>query len=310
MRINLLLTVDVDNDGTTGGWDRNEPTWDGVARVWDLRELFRQRDIRATWFVRADNQLDELFGDPAYLLQSHKDLWQKLRDDGDEIAWHPHIYHREPDSNRYAADYDEQRGADKLRAVHRRLCAQGYRFESVRIGEAFHGNALMQTLDELGLRVDSTAIPGRVRSDATRRMDWGPTPNYPFHPSRSDFRVPAADSLRILEVPMTAILVMAPYDPKPLPRYANLSYHAPIFAEAMDRHLRAVASQKAEESFLTLIVHPDEVIPRREASPLYAYSLDEVKRNLDSLFVRLSQLGFRVRYLTTAQVPACFGVET
>src|SRR5262249_17645338 len=101
--------------------------------------------------------------------------------------------------------------------------------------------------------------------------------------------------------------VMAPYDPKPLPRYANLSYHAPIFAEAIDRYLGEVASAKAEESFLTLILHPDEVIPQREASPLYARSLDAVERNVDLLLQRLSRLGFRVRCLTMAEVPLYFG---
>jgi hypothetical protein len=92
----------------------------------------------------------------------------------------------------------------------------------------------------------------------------------------------------------------------PLPRYANLSYHAPIFAEAMERHLASNAADPTSEKWLTLIVHPDEVIPRTEPNPLYAFSLDEVERNLDYLRMKLLQSGFRVNYLTVGEASGPF----
>src|SRR5205085_4432929 len=105
-------------------------------------------------------------------------------------------------SRQYDIDRDEVRCAQKLVETRAELEAKGFKHLSVRIGEAFHGNAMMKTLDDLGLAVDSTAIPGRTRSDESRAFEWGPSPNNPYYPSRRDYRVPdSSDHLSILEVP-------------------------------------------------------------------------------------------------------------
>lgn len=276
MTITIVFTVDVDNDGMTGANERNALAWDSVGEVPRIAELFERRGVTATWFVRADNQLGEVYGHAAWLLRERAPLWDALRGAGHAIGWHPHVVRRD-ESGAFAAETDDVRCAAALRAIHASLAAEGFSFSAVRIGEAFHGNESMRALDELGLAVDSTAIPGRRRDDAARRFDWSGTPNAPYRPSAADYRVPGQPALSIVEVPMTAVPVQAPYDDAPLPRYLNLAYRSAIFRDAVRRHL-----ERAGSEVLVTILHPEETRgPGGHA--LYAHDLQTVTDNLDFL---------------------------
>lgn len=262
--ITFLFTVDVDQDGLTLDNERRALSWSAVDEVPALARLFHSRGAKVTWFLRADNQLSEVYGSAAWLHREFAPLWSELRDAGDAFAWHPHLYeNNEP-------DYDDARCAAKLRRIHDEL---GMPFRAVRIGEGRHGNALMAALSELGLRVDCSAFPGRARNDAARRFDWSATPAQPYHPSASDYRVPGADPLPIIELPLTMIDIEAEYDPRPLPRYLNLAYQH----EPLKRVLRAPLP-----AYVQSVIHPEEVRGGRPHG-LYDFTLDNVARNLDYL---------------------------
>src|SRR5262249_29889442 len=150
---------------------------------------------------------------------------------GNELGWHPHLYEKRVDPSgdeRYFPIRDEAAACEQIVSTFRAIGRAGLAFESVRIGEAWHASRAMCTLDTLGLRVDSTAIPGRSRNDDVLSFDWRPTPAQPYHPSRKDHRVPAApgseESLAILEIPMTTVPIRADYDREPLARYLNLAF--------------------------------------------------------------------------------------
>lgn len=266
----LCVTVDVDQDGIALGSERTSLSWNAVSMVPRLAELFERHGVRATWFVRADNQLSEVYGSAAYLLEHFSTHWRALRGAGHLIAWHPHVYRRERE---WVPETDPQRCAEQLERIHAEL--RGHVLPAVRMGEAFHSNATMHTLDRLGVRIDSTAIPGRKRNDGERCFDWEPTTNAPYHPSRGDYRVPGTDALSILEVPMTSIPIRAPYDEAPLRRYMNLAYRAELLADAELDGLPTIVT----------IVHPEEAMVRPE-NPLYGDGLEEVERNLRALLAR------------------------
>jgi peptidoglycan/xylan/chitin deacetylase (PgdA/CDA1 family) len=271
----IVFTVDVDNDGMTAENERNRLAWTSVDEVPRIAELFARRGVPATWFVRADNQLAEVYGDAAWLLAERAALWGDLRGAGHDLGWHPHIVRRE--NGAFVPETDDVRCAEALRGVHASLAAGGFTFTASRIGEAFHGNESMRTLAELGLAVDSTAIPGRRRADAARRFDWSGTPNGPYRPSAADYRVPGEPALDIVEVPMTAAPVQAPYDERPLPRYLNLAYRAEIFRDAVTR--------LGEVAVIVTILHPEEARVGAE-HPLYAHDLRAVAENVDFLLCR------------------------
>jgi hypothetical protein len=282
MKMTFCSTSDVDQDGVATGSERDELRWTSVDLIPRLAEVMDARGVRTTWFVRADNQLEDVYGTPAYLLERFDALWQTLTSARHAIAWHPHVYRRE--GERYVVETDGGRCADQLRRIHPRLPRP---FHAVRMGEAFHSNESMAALDSLGLRVDSTAIPGRSRRDAARVFDWEVTTNAPYRPSRNDYRAPGADSLSILEVPMTSIPILAPYDSSPLRRYINLAFRQDLLLPRFESYLDSL--DRTSDHVLVTIVHPEEIRPT--GNPLYGDGLGEVERNLDALLARMRERG-------------------
>lgn len=307
MIVNLLLTVDVDNDGIALNNERNELSWRAIARIPDIKRVFDEFGAVVTWFVRADDQLRAIYGSAAYLHTEYSGLWRDLATTGDEIGWHPHLYEWDEVRCAYSVDTDEIRCAMKLRSIHNELRA--LRFDSVRVGEAFHGNALMSALCELGLKVDSTAIPGRRRADSARIFDWSSTPNEPYYPSATDYRVPGKQDqrLRILEVPLTTMPVRAGYDVAPLKRYINLTYHHALFKAGFDAHLKDEMRASKESLYVTTILHPEEVYASPDPHPLYSYSLAETRRNLNYMLDAIRAFDSEVRFLRMSDASEATG---
>jgi len=176
--------------------------------------------------------------------------------------------------------------------VHESLFTAGLGFSSIRIGESFHCTDLMRLIDDLGYRIDSTALPGRVRRDAQRSFDWLVTPNKPYHPSRSDYRRPGQPCLKVLEIPMTTMHFKADYDAQPMLRYASLTYRPDIFATGLSHYLRE--NQRGDNQPIVFIVHPAELDDRMANEPgtaLYSFTMDALRRNLQTVITVIRELG-------------------
>ena len=137
---------------------------------------------------------------------------------------------------------------------------------------------------------DSTAIPGRRRSDSDRHFDWEPTPETPYHPSQNDYSSPADDnetSLRILEIPFSVAEIHAPYDPPGVlvRRYLDLSYD-PIEFEV------GVAKLIATASSLVTVIHPMQASGLEVPDGgLVMGGYDVVAKNLDTVIRLLNNAG-------------------
>jgi hypothetical protein len=281
MKINLAVTIDVDNDDMALADERNRLSWTGLSIIPDIRNTLEKFGLPATWFVRADRQLREVYGSASYLLEKEAQMWRQLVAAGDEIGWHPHVYHLNR-RQEWETERDDESFARQLVEIHEDLALRGFNHDSVRIGEACGSNSIAHALAQLGLIADSSAIPGRRRVDGSRVFDWEPTPNHPYFPGRGDYRRPTEDRLPILEVPMTTAPVTASYDRAPLCRYLNLTYHPEIFSAAMRAYVAEVGND-ASVGYLTVILHPDELIAGRKEHGLYAFTFEAVRSNLQTI---------------------------
>ena len=301
MGMNLVITVDIDNDGAQSN-ERTSLSWKAIEYVPRIKELFDSFNLCVTWFVRADNQLLDIYGTAAYLLLKHQSLWSQMESAGDELAWHPHLYKWCEAGQQYICEPDDLERVQKLNDTYGELKSKGFEFPTVRIGEAFHSNAMLEALEMLSLKVDATAIPGRKRSDEARQFDWEPTPNEPYYPSKIDYRIPDPTNQRnILEVPMTTIPVKADYDNEYLPRYINPTFFHPYFKEGIDHHLASRLNTMGEQ-FLTIVMHPDEVADTPRAHSLYSFSFAEMRKNIAYLLETLKVRGFEYRALRVRDV--------
>ena len=93
----LCLTVDTDPDGLSGKvTNRQTLNWEGLERLQrlpdELAGLAKLGRVPITWFVRADGQLESILGNAAYLLETYEKFWTNVKEAGDEVGWHPHLY--------------------------------------------------------------------------------------------------------------------------------------------------------------------------------------------------------------------------
>lgn len=259
-QVRIFVTLDADQDHATGLHPaRNEVRWESLRLLPRIATLLGEHGIRFTLFLRCDDQIHDLFGRSLALYENNREIFDPLRAAGNEIGWHPHLYQRT--TTGYQPIRDADLACAQLDRVWSEIRKSELRLTSVRLGEAWHSGKTMRLLDAMGFLVDSTALPGRSRHDSELEFDWIGTPNYPYHPSVTDPRLPdPTAALNILEVPMTTAPILTAYDATPLRRYLNPTFHAPLFAQALD----AVLDDMNADSTHTLVLtfHPSELLPQ------------------------------------------------
>jgi len=311
--IRVALTFDLDPDPAadsgadsavaTLGADRGEgrPSWRGVEEgVPAIREaLDRAAEdlgtaLPATWFVRADDQIADDYGDAGAMFDRHGEILSRLKERGDEIAWHPHLYRR------FGAGWRQEREEAALREqmerAHAAIIKKGARVQSARIGGNYGSNGIVATLEALGIAVDSTAMPGRKRDDANYAFDWETTPDHPYHPSRADYRRPGEPAAALIEVPLSMVPVQAPYDTQPLRRYVDLAFLPKALTEGLSGHI-------SNTTLLVTIAHPAHLLPAL-APPepgLLAFNLAALKANLAAIIEECRRNKKKPRFITLAE---------
>ena len=283
-----------------------------------------------TWFLRADQQVRELCGDYAWFVREHAPLLRSLQQGGDELAWHPHFWRRAPRNGGWTQELDDAAWqVDMLRQAHAAIAAAlPGPLHSVRMGWGYHNERTVQALDDLGISVDLSAVPG-FRTLTHRRaaiqenlFDWSTTPRTPYRPSRVDYRRPARgaeQAARLLEVPGTvstsplwgfvsgAQLARKTKSLAQLwfavrrPTYAiNVSGRPPLFAPLVAELRAALKRQSGGPAFFVTHSHADEFVPNR--SPLY--TLDSVRVNIAALLAACSDAGAAVEFIAAHRIAA------
>jgi hypothetical protein len=289
----LCLTIDTDPDGLSGPVvNRSAQTWDSMEAARQLPDVLAAAPelhgaaVPITWFIRADEQIEQLFGSSCELLERFGPFWQQVQAHGHELGWHPHLYVREPDGLYRIAD--PTAACEQLARVWEQLTCAGFRSALFRNGEGWHHPRTYTQVERLGLRVDSTAIPGRTGGNG-HPLDWTGAPNRPYYPDPNDLRR-AGPPRPLLELPMNTWHLQASYDAAPRLRYMNPAVHEELFAQALDGWHRAEAGRSV--SVWVLVLHPDEIWPAAGPDRLYARSSHALAQNLARLASHLGTVEF------------------
>ena len=285
-KIFIILTFDIDNDpvpNLRSPDPKNNPlSWNGIDR--GIPEIIsaisecssgNTPDIPTTWFVRCDNQLKEIYGDEGYLLDEYRSVWNSLRKMHAEIAWHAHLYKWKDQA--WIQETDKDMLASNLQRGYKKMVEKKYSPVSARIGESYMSNGIMSSLDALGIRIESTAMPGRVRKDEKFSIDWDGTPSVPYYPSKQNYRKPGHDPLGILEMPMSMIPTQVEYDKTPLMRYVNMGFRHSVIRNGLESFIH-------NSRVMVSITHPFEIIPPENAPdqkhPLLSFNIRDFSDNL------------------------------
>lgn len=153
-----------------------------------------------TWLIRSDDSVRFATGDFASGYSYRRGLWDRLCDADHELGWHMHLLSYDASHGCYSFDPEPSwlDAAFNALAEHFNVCA-------TRTGWDFCSDWLMRRLDELGVVVDLSALPGNVAWHTAGkhriRMDWLRSGSVPYHPAAEDYQ--QSGELGIIEVPIT-----------------------------------------------------------------------------------------------------------
>ena len=241
----VCVTFDVDYSDYIYG--QNEDEFSIILHYCDLFHA-KLPHIKFTFYLRLDRHMGNMWGSPDYIFRKYGKEITTLKERGHEIGWHPHIYGKIEGQWKQNTNVSEV--IDELK--HLIPLAHGYGLKTVRMGWGFHSNETMRLLADSGFLSDSSAMPRPKYEWEETYKDWTTSPDVPYWPSVSDYRIPDRFALPIMEIPMSVIHVKAPYDKGTVLRYINPAYHSRLFGKSVKQW---IASHKP----LITVTHPYEL---------------------------------------------------
>ncbi|MEW5984360.1 MAG: hypothetical protein AB1806_18560 [Acidobacteriota bacterium] len=287
----MCLTFDVDLIDHSSGNMRPDELTVAVPRLMKLWD--RHPGWRATWFVRLDAQLGEVYGEADYVFRQYGALLHELRQRGHAIGWHPHCYTRR--NGEWAQNTDSRGVVEELSTHASHARARG--LTTVRMGWGFHTNETMALLSDLGFEADSSAIPRPIYAWELSVKDWSTSPATAFFPSRSDYRVPGEPAHAILELPVSVAPLAAPYDHGPVQRYLNPAYWPGAFQPALEWWL-------ARHGDVVMLTHPTELMPATARRGLIAHDFGALEQNLLHIEQKARDRSARLSFVTIDEAAA------
>ena len=188
-------------------------SWDGIYKginnFIEKRKLFSEKNyikFNITWFVRSDLQIKYFYSKPGYCLEKFNEIWQKLSDEGDEIAWHPHLWQTNKDGKWFQEIENDNFILDCLsQGLESYVKFWGEKPKTVHAGWGFQNNTTMKFFSESSIIADCSAMPGTANLTGNMdKSDWSLTGYSPYMPSKKNYQIDAkatSDNLNILEVP-------------------------------------------------------------------------------------------------------------
>jgi len=159
--------------------------------------------IKYNWFLQSDSIMKDTIKDIDFMFELS--LFNDLRNDGDEIGLHFH-----PILKNKGIWYQSEE-IDKLSRFLNEI-KKKVKVNLVRTGWNYGNTELINLYNSLGFSTDASCCPGKY-SEGTQSSvnwmgirnfyDWEDTPNYPYHPSKEDYK--REGDLNILEIPITTI---------------------------------------------------------------------------------------------------------
>lgn len=216
-KIPILINIDVEPDERSIN-PNEKKDWEGFMACYALFSRFRTQleaktrsPVHFSWFIKMDPQIAQTYGSGSWAVDRYASIIRQLETAGDHIGLHVHPWRWESQSQDWVEDFANQEwvdhsirvGADAFQASLSRPCL------SFRMGDRWMNNATVELLETLGVQVDLSIEPGQRTGDLPESftgswLDVTNVPRQPYHPSKLDFRQPAADSRRNLWIVPTS----------------------------------------------------------------------------------------------------------
>src|ERR1051325_8054506 len=205
MKIPVITCIDVEPDERSIA-PNLQKDWTGFELTYEFFNQLRQRLEEATgspahfsWFFRMDPQIEHTYGTAAWVVRRYASLVEKIKSAGDALGLHIHAWRWDETLCKWILDLADQRwlnhcvqlGFESFRSSLNQPCLY------FRLGDHWMNHSTLALVDKLGARFDLTLEPGQKDSQVKEFftgsfLDCSQLPQYPYHPSKSDFRRPSS----------------------------------------------------------------------------------------------------------------------
>ena len=277
----ICITVDIDPDGLSGkSINRNTLSFDAFHKIKDtFTDKIRDKtktDIRATWFVRIDEQIRINKESRLYLIESNFPFWEKTMQQNHEIAWHPHLYKI---INNIAVDIltNDIEIEETIGNLWQTIQENKLDIKTFRNGEGWMTTALFNLIEKLNIHTDSTAISGKEVKEQDSK-NWINAPNHHYYPDLLNCKEQGAKR-NTIELPMNSWQFKASYDAVAKLRYINPAVHTHYFKNGL-QYINQHWEIYKNTSTWVFISHPDEIAKANKKDLLYANNIDVYSDNI------------------------------
>jgi hypothetical protein len=261
---NIAVSFDVDlmDYHSNDSFDELDETFHLFKSVFE-----KYKQVKTTWFMRIDDHMGEVYGEPDYIFKRHKDKIEWLSSNGHEIGFHFHSYVKK--QSKWKQNADEQSVLEELNRAS--ILARNYNLKGVRMGWAYQTNATIKLLNDAGFLYDGSAMPRPIYPWEHSLRNWTITGQNNYFPSIADYRISGDSALQIIEMPMSTLPISASTDDMEVIRYISPAYKPSVFKNALTSY--------TGENVITLL-HPYEAIDRGRKHDLMAFSFDAFEENI------------------------------
>ena len=297
---NICLTFDTDSDPleknhkNSISFNNLDFSLDKISNKIKEIEDKIQLKIPISWFVRIDNQIKNEFGNYDWLLKKYSKYWENEIFKKNEIHWHAHIY--ENLNGNWAFPKSDDFFKMNIEKIYQFLSKNNFDPKCIRVGEAYMTNNIMNFLKDLGLKADSSCIPGRSRKDKEKFFDWSRAKNLPYFPSDYDYQEEEKVKKNFLEIPMNTITTKCEYDKKPLLRYMNLAFKSDITYIGLEKFIR-------DNDLLTTISHPYEFFDKfKNNKILLSNNLNALEENINNMIKFCNKFKKNIKFIKISEI--------
>lgn len=246
---------------------------DEFESVWKsfLEVCMNNPNFKSTWFIRIDNQITELYGEPDYIFKKHNLKIDWLIENGHEIGWHFHSYIKK--DQKWAQNDDEDSICLEMLSMQEYI--KKYNLRICRMGWAYHTNKTINVIEKLGFIKDFSALPRPIYNWDNPLRDWSITNQLPYHPSKEDYRIEKEDNYSFWMIPINTFKIPCHGDTSPnVLRYINPAYKKEVFVKIINT---------IKENTINTVSHPYELLPNNKKHELMAFSIKDFDENLKYL---------------------------
>lgn len=297
---NICLTFDTDSDPleknhkNSISFNNLDSSLDKISNKIKNIEDKIQLKIPSSWFVRIDNQIKSEFGNYDWLLKKYSKYWEKEIFNQNEIHWHAHIY--ENSNNNWVFPKSDDFFLMNIEKIYKFIIKNNFHPQCIRVGEAYMTNNIMNFLNDLGLKADSSCIPGRSRKDEEKFFDWSSAPNNPYFPSKSNYQLNDKNQSKFLEIPMNTIKTKCSYDKSYLLRYANLAFKNEVINQGLREYIN-------NNDLLVTISHPYEFFDTFNSNTsLFSNNLNSLEHNIKSIIEICKEQKKEVKFIKINEI--------